>query len=172
MRATNLWKIQHKRLLIAAASLMLIFAIFSSALPTQHAYAQTTISSAQNTIQNCYKAAKEAEAAGANITVLTNTLNEAGVLLSKAELYYSQGDFAAANNYAAQCQNKLNNFISQAENLKQTARQHENRNFLINVVGSIAGAFAILGAGLAAWVILKRKYEKVGASSVESLSRV
>jgi hypothetical protein len=165
MSATSLWKVQRKKLLIAAASLMLILAIFSSTLPTQQAYAQTTISSAQNTLKNCYKAAKDAEAAGANITVLTNTLNEAGVLLSKAEFSFSQGDSAAANNYAAQCQNKLNNFISQAENLKQAAVQSERRDFLINVVGSIAGVFTIIGAGLAAWVILKRRYEKAGAHS-------
>lgn len=160
-----------KRLLLTAACLILLCAIFSLTAPQQPVYAQTAIASAQNTLLNCYNAAKEAEAAGANITVLTNTLNEAGELLSKAELAYSQNDFTAAADLAAQCQNKLNNFIAQADNLKQTAVQRQNRDFLINVVGSAGGALAVLAAGLTVWVVLTRRYKRSGAPLDEN-SRV
>jgi hypothetical protein len=41
---------------------------------------------------------------------------------------------------------------------------------LVNVVGSIAGTFAVIAAGVAAWLLLKRKYATAGVKSSESSS--
>jgi cobalamin biosynthesis Mg chelatase CobN len=145
-------------LLFSVAFSLLFAALISSPVSANQSDAATAISSAQNTILPCYDAAKAAEAAGANITSLTNTLNEAGSLLSQAQLAYSQGDFDAATNYAAQSQNKLNGFVSQADNLKQAAAQRESRDYLVNFVGSIVGAVAVVVAGFVIWFFLKRRY--------------
>ena len=120
--------------------------------------AQSAISSAKNTILTCYSAVREAEAAGANITVLTATLNQAASLLSQAEFAYATNDFDTASNLASQSQNTLTNFVEEANALKETATQQRNQDFLVNVVGSLIGTFVVIVAGLVVWIFLKRKY--------------
>jgi len=164
--------INHSRKILLLTALLL-FAI-SAFLPLAQADqtdANAAIASAKEQILTCYQAAKEAEKAGANITVLVTVLNDAGTLFSRAELAYSVSDFDTARDLATQSQNALGNFISEANTLKEIATQQQNQDFLINVVGSTIGTFAVLGAGIAAWIVLKRKYETVGAHENES-SRV
>ena len=133
--------------------------------------AQSAISSAKNTILTCYSAVREAEAAGANITVLTAMLNQAGSLLSQAEFAYATSDFDTASNLASQSQNVLTNFVGEANALKETATQQRNQDFLVNVVGSIIGAFTVIVVGGVVWLFLKKKYKTSEASANES-SRV
>jgi hypothetical protein len=118
--------------------------------------AATAISSAENEILTCFTAAKEAEAAGANITVITATLNKAGLLLSQAENAYETSDFDVAFNLAHQSQNSLSNCLAEANTFKETAVQQQNRDFLINVVGSIIGTLVVIIVGLAIWLFLKK----------------
>jgi hypothetical protein len=61
--------------------IFLATAMFSSPVLAQQGSAQTAISSAKDTIKNCYDSAKEAEAAGANVDALMVTLNDAADLL-------------------------------------------------------------------------------------------
>ena len=152
-------------------ALIIILVLFVTAVASPawgQADAATAISLAKNTILSCYNAAKEAEAAGANITVLTGTLNEAGALLSQAELAYSASDFGKALTLAVQSRNRLSNLITEANTLKETATQQRNQDLVINVVGSAIGTFAVILAGFAVWFLLKRKYEKAEAHESES----
>jgi hypothetical protein len=151
-----------KSLVSAAAVLLVLLAVFGSSVSAQ-GDAAAAISSAKSTILSCYNAAKNAETAGANITTLTGTLNEAGSLLSRAELAYSTGDFAAATSFAVQCQNKLANFVARANSFAWVALQRKNQDFLVNVVGSVAGAFAVVGVGVGTWVFLKKRSGLAGA---------
>jgi hypothetical protein len=142
-------------------TLIIILVLFVMAVTSPawgQADAATAISSAKNTILSCYNAAKEAEAAGANISVLVDNLNEAGSLLSQADLAYATNDFDAAFNLAIQSQNSLNDCLAEANTLKETAAQQQNQDFLKNVVGSIIGTFVVIFAGLAIWLLLKKKY--------------
>ena len=120
--------------------------------------AATAINSAKNTILTCYDAAKEAESAGANITLLEITLNNAGLLLSQAELAYSKNDYDGAQSLAVQSQTVLNGFTSTAQSSGLAALQQRNQDFLVNVVGSIIATLVVLVGGVLAWVYLKRKY--------------
>ena len=147
---------------------MLFVTVLASPVWAEQSSAGTAISSAQNTILNCYNAAKEAEAAGANITAIVATLNEAGTLLSQAELAYAANDFDAAFNLAVQSQNALSDFIGEANTLKENALQQQNQDFLINVVGSIIGAFAVIVAGGVVWLLLKRKCQTAEGDVSES----
>ena len=155
MRKTNLENI----LLIS----LLLFSIVT--IPSLATAQTDAINSAKQQMVTCYEAAKEAQAAGANITSLTLVLNEAGNLLSQAELATSQGDTEAATNLAIQSREMLANFVSDANALKQTAIQQRNTDFLINVVGSIAGTFVVFGVGIAVWVLLKKRYPETGEPS-------
>ena len=152
---------------------MLLFSVMAvpSLVLAEQTDATATITSAKGQIVTCYQAARYAEGAGANITSLTATLNDAGALLSQAELAYSTNDFDTARNLAVQSQGMLGNFVSEASALKQAATQQRDQDFLINVVGSLIGVFAVIGAGAAAWLFLKKRYAQPGAGANES-SRV
>ena len=162
MRGRILRASSFESLMFAAAVLLVLLAVFGSLVSAQ-GDAAAAISSAKSTVLSCYNAAKDAEAAGANITTLTGTLNEAGSLLSRAELAYSTGDFAAATSFAVQSQNKLSNFVAKANSLRDAAARRESRDFLVNVVGSVAGTFAVVCAGVGTWVFLKKRSGLAGA---------
>ena len=161
----------RKRTFFLIALLLFVISTFLPLARADQTDAATAIASAKKQILICYQAAKEAEGAGANITALAVVLNDAGTLLSRAELAYSISDFDAARDLAIQSQNTLGDFISEASASKEIATQQRNQDFLMNVVGSIIGTFAVLGVGIAAWIFLKRKYETTGVHTNES-SRV
>jgi hypothetical protein len=119
--------------------------------------AASAISMAQSELVQCFDAARAAESAGANISSLTFILNNAGSLLSGAELAYSQGNFTSASSLAAQSQSSLSGFRSDASALKSAAVDSSNLQTLF-FVGSIVGTFVVIGGGVAVWVLLKRKY--------------
>jgi len=154
---------------IALTVILLLFVtVVASPVWADQAGAASAIASAKNTIVTCYSAVKDAEAAGANITVLVGTLNEAGLLLSQAEFAYDASDFDTAFNLASQSQNTLANLAGEANILRDTATQQQNQDFLINVAGSIIGAFLVIVAGFVVWFLLKRKYKTTEANASES----
>jgi hypothetical protein len=154
---------------IALTVILLLFVtVVASPVWADQAGAASAIASAKNTIVTCYSAVKDAEAAGANITVLVGTLNEAGSLLSQAEFAYDASDFDTAFNLASQSQNTLANLAGEANILRDTATQQQNQDFLINVAGSIIGAFLVIVAGFVVWFLLKRKYKTTEANASES----
>jgi hypothetical protein len=118
-------------LLLSVALSILFVAMLGSPVSASQSDAAIAISSAQHKIVNCYGAARAAEAAGANITSLAGTLNEAGALLSRA------------------------------------ASHGESQDFLINVVGSIIGAFAVMIGGIGVWIFMRRKYGIGDANAVK-----
>ena len=157
----------RKRPFFLIALLLFIVSAFLPLARADQTDAPAAIASAKDQILICYQAAKEAEGAGANITALVAVLNDAGTLLSRAEFAYSISDFGTARDLAIQSQSILGVFISEANTSKETATQHRNQDFLINVVGSIAGTFAVIVAGFVAWRFLKTKYETAGAHTSE-----
>jgi hypothetical protein len=160
--------LRSKTPIILFIILLLFVTVVAAPACSAQTGAVTAISSAKNTLLTCYNAAKEAEAAGVNITVLTATLNEAGLLLSQAEAAYAASDFDAAFNLATQSQNRLSNLVGEANALKETATQQRDQDFLVNVVGSVIGTFAVIVAGSLAWLFLKRKYKTTEVDASES----
>jgi hypothetical protein len=147
---------------VVTTLLILLVAVAQPVMANQTS-AAAAINSAKNTILSCYDAAKEAESAGANITLLESTLNNAGLLLSQAELAYSKNEYDTAQSLAVQSQTVLNGFTSKAQSSGLAALQQSNQDFLVNVVGSIIATLVVLTAGLLAWVYLKRKYTRGGS---------
>jgi len=149
-------------------TLLLAFLVIPTSVVAAQSDAATAITSAKEQIATCLQAVKDAEGAGANISSLTAVLNEAGALLSQAEAAYSANDFNAARNFAVQSREKLDNCVSEANALKNTATQQQNRDFMINVLGSIGGTFVVLGASALIWFSLKRRTNQSGAHASES----
>ena len=137
-------------------TVFLVAAIFVSPAFADQGGAQNAISSAKDTIKNCYDAVKQAESAGANVDSLMATLNDAAGSLSKAELAYASNDYDSAYTYATQSQSKLNDFTGQATALKENARANATQNFEYTIF-SLAVSIGILCAGVTAWVVLGRR---------------
>lgn len=168
MGGKNLQIIHFKASVVLVVPLLLLVVTVPSPVWASEADAVTAMSSAKNVIVNCFNAAKQAEAAGANITTLTNTLNQAGSLLSQAEFAYGMGDFDAALNIAIRSENSLSGFITEASTLQETAMRQLNQDFLVNVAGSIIGTFAIIISGFIVWRFVKKKYVIIGVPSSEA----
>jgi hypothetical protein len=119
--------------------------------------AWSAIVAAQNRIADCYRVAADAEKAGANVTGLLNTLDEAGALLSKATLAYSVGDFDSAHDSAVRSQAKLDGFLAEADALRESAVKAGYWDFVVNVLGSVVGTVVVVCGGFAVWFFSKKR---------------
>ncbi len=135
---------------------LILVSCISQALCFNQAEVEFEIQSAEGELLDCYEAVYGAEEAGANVSSLLMVLNEAGWLLSKAKLAYNNGDLDLAYEYASNCSQRLEGIVSQANSLKLEAEQARRMDFLINYVGSAAGAAAVMVGGYVAWVFIKR----------------
>jgi hypothetical protein len=152
---------KNRKALLSLTLMLFILVSMSSFVHADQASASATLASARSELLDCYNAAKDAEAAGANITSLTNVLNDAGGFLSNAELAYSQGNFDNALSLASQSQAKLDNFISTANDLKASGVERANQEFLV-FIGSVIGTFVVIAAGVVALFILRRRGKNLG----------
>jgi hypothetical protein len=172
---TCFWMVFELRnvMLIYVFSLVLLLMVggFSSSfVAAQQSASSQAISDAQSRLISCFNAAHTAETAGANISRLTNTLNDAGALLSNAEHAYSIGNFTNAQRLAVESQNLLTGFVSEATSLTATAKQDSNMDFLVNVVGSVVGTILVLVGSIIVWRIIKKKYTDSEEQTIESVA--
>jgi hypothetical protein len=158
----------NRKSLLVLATILLLFLAFMKPMPVRadQSTALLELNSARLRLSDCYAAAKAAESASANISALTNNLNSAGYLFSRAEFAYSIGDFDAAQNFASQSQNLLSNFISNAKSLEDEAALRRDQDFLFNTIGSIAGFFAVIIGSFGVWILLKRRFGKDGGVQI------
>jgi hypothetical protein len=119
--------------------------------------ARSAVVAAENRIADCYRAVADAEKAGANITGLLNTLNEAGELLSNATLAYSMGDFDSANDSAVRSQAKLDGFVAEVDALRESALKARYWDFTVYVLGSVVGTVVVVGSGFVVWFFFKKR---------------
>ena len=104
-----------------------------------------------------YEGVVEADEAGANVTTLLTTLNEAGMLLSKAKLSYKTGGYDSASLLAGQSRAKLDGFVEEVNTSTEAAILESNMDFLVNVVGSTFATILVFGGGIAIWFIQKKR---------------
>ena len=149
----------NKNLKIGLVAVLAVF-VFTGAFAVpafaQSTSAQTAISSAQESLKNCYLALKDAESAGANVNPLMVTLNDASELLTKAQLAYASNDGGAAYNYASQSKSELSDFVAQATALKQSALASDTQDAVFTVL-LLAVAVGIACAGVVAVVVMNRR---------------
>jgi len=155
------FRLDNKSFVFFSALFLLVFiGCFPSFVHADQSSASSELASANNNLVQCLNAAKAAEQAGANITALTGTLDEAGSTYSQAELAYSVGNFPDAYTLALHSQNELSNFISTANSLQNAALQKQNTDFLLNFVGPIIGAVAVIVGSVAIWISLNRRNKR------------
>ena len=152
-------------LVFVASTLM----VFSSCTPfyvfgASENEAVAAVAAAEENIVLCYDAVAEADAAGANVTALLSKLNEGGELLSRAELAVDVGDFDSAVVFANQSRALLDGFVDGVGALTEEAIEESYLGFLVNVVGSGAGAVGVVCGGLVVWRLLKKREETGGVA--------
>lgn len=152
--------VKAPKLAVAAIVALLFMAVlFTYPVLAQQGNAQASINQAKTALENSYAAALQAEDAGANITSLVSTLNNAAGLLSQAELAYASHGYAAANDYAVQSKNALNGFDSQVASLKASAVNIQAQHFGTALFSAVAAvAFLLVGFGL--WFVLGRREKR------------
>jgi len=143
-------------------SLLFVTGFLPASVRADQSSASSVLASTESKLVECFNAAKAAEAAGANISGLTSTLNVAGSLFSQAEFAYSSGNFSGAEALAVQSQNELSNLVSTASSLQSAAAQKQNLDFYLTFVGPIVGAVAVIVGSFVVWTLLKRKNERTG----------
>jgi hypothetical protein len=126
--------------------------------------AQAAIDGAQAQIITCYGAVAETERAGGNVTGLAGVLNEAGALLSWARVAVENGEFDVAVEFSSNCTGMLVGFTDRAVTLRDSAARERSLDFMVNIVGSVAGTVAVIFAGWVLWVYLKRKHGQAGSA--------
>jgi hypothetical protein len=120
--------------------------------------ATSAVAQADQRVSACYLAVADAQKAGANVSGLLVTLNDAGVLLSEAHLALINGSFVSANALAGECVTKLDGFDNIANGLRDSASRVRLMDFWVNVVGSAVGAVAVVVGGFLVWLFLKKRY--------------
>jgi len=126
--------------------------------------ARAAVDGVQAQIITCYGAVAEVEGAGGNVTGLAGVLNEAGALLSQAKVAFENGEFDVAVEFSSNCTDRLAGFTDKAVTLRDSAALERSLDFMVNIVGSVAGTVAVIFAGWVLWVYLKRKYAQAGSA--------
>ncbi len=145
-----------KFLILIFLVLVLLLGSFSTVTAQQNASA--AISAAQDNLFHCFSGTVMAEKAGANISTLITELNTAGLFLSDAKNAYSIGNFSGAIILSLDCQNSLNGFDSQVNNLQISAAKNLDNNFLNDLVSFIIGVSVVIVGSFVVWIFLKKKY--------------
>jgi len=153
----------RKHSLLALLPLVFLLGLSNTCFAASEAEAASAIAATREKVAWCYQAVSEADRAGANVTGLLFTLNEAGLLLSKADLAYRMGDYDPAERYATLGLNRLIGFESEARNLRDFGLWQRDSDFWVNIVGSSVGAVVVLVCSFLVWGFLKRKHTKDGA---------
>ncbi len=156
---------QYVKLVTIASFLLVVMAVLAVPAVSQGDAAAAAIYSAKQQLVICYDALKLAQSAGANITSLTSVLNEAGSMLSRSELAYSQGDFGGAQNWASQSIQRISGVVSEANTLTVAASEQASFDFWVYFVGSIVGTVVVIVAGFMVWLVVKRRYVPVEAET-------
>ncbi len=147
--------------LIAYLSAVFLLNYPVQVLATVEDDASSLITEAEQKVAECFKSLAGVDAVGANVISLYSVLNDAGNLLSEANLAYRQGDFSTALELASKCLEKLDGFIEEADSLMVTGIQNNYNDFLFNVVGSFSLTLVILGCGAVIWLLMSRKKSNI-----------
>jgi len=149
---------------IVVLSVVVLALAFLPAVVFAQDDAAAAIASAKQQVVVCYGAAREAESAGANVSYLVSVLNEAGDLLSRSELAYSQGDLGGAQSLASQCSQRLSNFVASAETLRDGASGNAGWVF-VGAVASIVGSILVVISGFLVWRYVRKRFVPVEVES-------
>jgi len=122
--------------------------------------ALSKIGEAGNNLQQAFEAVLDAEKAGANVSRLTDVLNEAGRLLMEAEIAYRSGNLSEAASKANASFLTGETVKGEALDLKGSALKEGQKVLWLNSVFSLAGGITLIVGLVFVWSYFKRVYSK------------
>jgi len=124
---------------------------------SSEADARAAVAQASQRVSACYSVAADAAKAGANVSGLLVALDEAGGLLSGAELALAKGEFDSASTLAHLCEEKLVGFEDATVGFRDSAVRAGFLDFAFGVVGSAVGSVVVVVVSVVVWFYLKRR---------------
>ena len=134
---------------------MLIISFIPSALAQQNISSEVT--NAKQQIMNCYEITIKAEVSGANISALTDSLNEALFSLSKAESAIQNGNFIQADIRIKDTLTLIEQINQQATQLLANAVQKNNDEFIFKTILPIIAVALVFFVSLTLWKFSRKK---------------
>ncbi len=122
--------------------------------------ASVKIQEADSAVHEAFTAVLKDEQAGANISGLLTTLNEAGSLLAQAEIAYRNGDSSGAATIANNAYAKAETAMAEASSLEGASQADAANTFLYSLVFSVLGALVFLAGLFLVWSRFKKRYTK------------
>jgi hypothetical protein len=135
--------------------------------------ASVNIQEADTAVREAFQAVLKDEQAGANVSGLLTTLNEAGSLLAQAETAYRNGDSSGYVAYANNAFTKAESALAEASSLLDSSRADAANTLLYTIVFSVSGALAFLAGLFLVWSrFKKRRVKKLDGLKPEVRSNV
>jgi hypothetical protein len=119
--------------------------------------ASDAIREAEKDLNEAYVKVAEADAAGADVSNLSNELNSAGAYLSSANAAFDVGDYDGALVLATECSNSIRGISDEAENLESYAKGVQSNTMFSAVFVSVFGVVSVVVLGFVGWEFLKRR---------------
>jgi hypothetical protein len=148
------------RFLSATVLILALFSMltFSVSAASNQEVAASSISEAERSMAQAYKAVLDAERVDADVSGLLVRSNDAAELLSEARMAFDVGDFDEAVGYAESTSEAVNEVLDEAELLEieaKNAQVHSSWGFLII---SALGVSVVVVSSLVGYSFFKRRY--------------
>lgn len=149
---SKLYMISVLLLILLPAPILLVNAQSESA-------ASLALTKAEETLALTHEAVMEAEQAGADVSSLLDTSNQAGEYLAEAYVWYRLGVFDKANQFAGLCSDTIEGVRNEAFELRDEANRLSETNFVADMIVSVVGVVVVLVSSYVAWRVFKRRYQ-------------
>jgi hypothetical protein len=154
----NLEKKKRRGAVVCIAVVLIMVVCFvQGCFAADESDASDAIREAEKDLNEAYVAVVEADAAGADVSNLSNELNSAGAYLSSANAAFDVGDYDGALVFATECINSVKGISGEAENLESYAKGVRSNTIFLAVFVSVFGVVSVVVLGFIGWELLKRR---------------
>ena len=146
----------------ACMVILFLFSVEFVSLGFAVSYDEATgsLEQAEQDLGSAFAEVAAAEVAGADVSMLLDKLEVAGVFISDAHLALKIGDYDSVFSYAVSCSNAVDGVVEDAERLRADAEIDHRARLTATMVVSGVGVGLLVVFGLYGWRLLKRWYFK------------